>query len=93
MTIELDTTLAQAEVLFLSFAQLVSDLDQRKAEAEHQSQQQELRRRKPTSSEGVVDTSEPIGKELPTLSPYLRDLLQVGRKHELLVSDGCVTNE
>lgn len=32
MTIELDTTLAQAEVLFLSFRQIVADLDKRKAE-------------------------------------------------------------
>lgn len=32
MTIELDTTLAQAEVLFLSFSQLVADIDRRKAE-------------------------------------------------------------
>jgi hypothetical protein len=32
MTIELDTTLAQAEVLFLSFAQIVADIDRRKAE-------------------------------------------------------------
>jgi hypothetical protein len=83
MTIELDTTLAQAEVLFLSFAQLVSDLDQRKAEAEHQSQQQELRRRKP-QTEGTDEPAEVRKEELPTLSPYLRDLLQVGRKHELL---------
>lgn len=32
MTIELDSTLAQAEVLFLSFAQIVADIDRRKAE-------------------------------------------------------------
>ena len=32
MTIELDTTLAQAEVLFLSFSQLVADVDRRRAE-------------------------------------------------------------
>ena len=79
MTIELDSTLAQAEVLFLSFAQLVSDLDQRKVEAEHQSQ--ELRRRKP------LEEKESIGQEqvvLPVVSTYLRDLLLVGRNHELL---------
>ena len=34
MTIELDTTLAQAEVLFLSFSQLVADIDRRRAEGE-----------------------------------------------------------
>jgi len=83
MTIELDSTLAQAEVLFLSFAQLVSDFDQRKAEAEHQSQQQELRRRK-GPSDGSLAPAEWTGEQLPALSPYLRDLLQVGRKHELL---------
>ena len=32
MTIELDSTLAQAEVLFLSFAQLAADIDRRRAE-------------------------------------------------------------
>jgi len=32
MTIELDTTLSQAEVLFLSFAQTVADIDRRKSE-------------------------------------------------------------
>jgi hypothetical protein len=34
MTIELDSTLAQAEVLFLSFSQVVADIDRRKAEQE-----------------------------------------------------------
>lgn len=32
MTIELDSTLAQAEVLFLSFQQLVADMDRRRVE-------------------------------------------------------------
>ena len=32
MTIELDTTLAQAEVLFLSFQQLVADMNRRRVE-------------------------------------------------------------
>lgn len=32
MTIELDSTLAQAEVLFLSFSQVVADIDRRKTE-------------------------------------------------------------
>jgi hypothetical protein len=32
MTIELDTTLAQAEVLFLSLQQLVADMDRRRIE-------------------------------------------------------------
>lgn len=34
MTIELDSTLAQAEVLFLSFSQIVTDIDRRKNEQE-----------------------------------------------------------
>jgi hypothetical protein len=34
MTIELDSTLAQAEVLFLSFSQLVADIDRRRWEQE-----------------------------------------------------------
>ena len=33
MTIDLDSTLAQAEVLFLSFSQLIADVDRRRAEA------------------------------------------------------------
>lgn len=32
MTIELDSTLAQAEVLFVSFSQIVADIDRRQAE-------------------------------------------------------------
>lgn len=32
MTIELDSTLAQAEVLFRSYAQLIADMDRRRAE-------------------------------------------------------------
>jgi hypothetical protein len=32
MTIELDSTLAQAEVLFLSFKKIVQDIDRRQAE-------------------------------------------------------------
>ena len=35
MTIELDSTLAQAEVLFLSFSQIVADIDRRKNEREN----------------------------------------------------------
>ncbi|KAF8136624.1 rab-GTPase-TBC domain-containing protein [Boletus edulis] len=36
MTIEVDSTLAQAEVLFLSYAQLVADIDRRRAEGSSQ---------------------------------------------------------
>ena len=45
MTIELDTTLAQAEVLFLSFAQMVADIDRRKAEHTSSNSTNVLRRR------------------------------------------------
>ena len=82
MTIELDSTLAQAEVLFLSFAQLISDLDQRRVEAEHQSQ--ELRRRK-GKSEGGDDKDGEEESPKVVVSEYLRELLVVGRDHKLLV--------
>lgn len=45
MTIELDSTLAQAEVLFLSFAQIVADIDRRKAEEGESSSSSGLRHR------------------------------------------------
>ncbi|KAF9005594.1 RabGAP/TBC [Cyathus striatus] len=45
MTIELDTTLSQAEVLFLSFSQLVEDIDRRRNEKEAASSAHGLRRR------------------------------------------------
>ncbi|KAB5592613.1 GTPase-activating protein GYP7 [Ceratobasidium theobromae] len=54
MTIELDSTLAQAEVLFLSFQQIVADIDRRQAEQQHSAPSTDgLRRRhgdnRPTS--------------------------------------------
>ncbi|KAG5646650.1 hypothetical protein DXG03_002640 [Asterophora parasitica] len=73
MTIELDTTLAQAEVLFLSFAQLVADIDRRKAE--------EL----PTPSTSGVRARGTVGgpssptTNMPTLSENLRELLNTGK--------------
>lgn len=76
MTIELDSTLAQAEVLFLSYAQLVADIDRRRAEAGSQS----------SSSSGLVhrrDTTSTDGKKVnvafPTLSENMRTLLKAGR--------------
>lgn len=44
-TIDLDSTLAQAEVLFLSFAQLLADVDRRQAEDESGRQTSGLRQR------------------------------------------------
>ncbi|GJE86905.1 TBC domain-containing protein [Phanerochaete sordida] len=72
MTIELDSTLAQAEVLFLSYAQLVADIDRRRAE-------------EPASGTGQVrnrTTGEVVSEEKPkhpVLSDELRDLLKTGR--------------
>ncbi|GLB35011.1 putative protein with domain in Tre-2, BUB2p, and Cdc16p [Lyophyllum shimeji] len=75
MTIELDTTLAQAEVLFLSFAQLVADIDRRKAEELPTPSTAGVRRRATTS------TGDPSTNtiNMPTLSENLRELLNTGR--------------
>ncbi|KAJ3856988.1 rab-GTPase-TBC domain-containing protein [Lentinula lateritia] len=73
MAIELDSTLAQAEVLFLSFAQLVADIDRRQAE-ESLSSLQGLRHR------GTDVAGEPSSSSTKVvLSEYLRDLLKAGR--------------
>jgi len=79
MTIELDSTLAQAEVLFLSFAQLVADIDRRRAEEASLSNFTNgvLRRRGTTSSGGKASLSK---VSMPTLSGNLRDLLKAGRR-------------
>lgn len=76
MTIELDTTLAQAEVLFLSFSQLVADIDRRRAEDTPPGAGEttsELRRRT-----GKTETV-PAPSSLPVLSDNLRGLLLAGR--------------
>lgn len=81
MTIELDTTLAQAEVLFLSFSQLVADIDRRRAEGEPiQIPIGGLRNRK--EGQGGQDHTPTRGSSsfpaavLPTLSEGLRELLK-----------------
>ena len=70
MAIELDTTLAQAEVLFLSFQQLVADMDRRRVE-QHSSAStaDRLRHRKGGSTA--------LGSQVayPELSGELRELL------------------
>jgi hypothetical protein len=75
MTIELDSTLAQAEVLFLSFAQLVADIDRRRADEEKPSTSG-LRRR---TTNGSAAAAEPTTLSMPVLSDNLRDLLKAGR--------------
>jgi hypothetical protein len=67
MTIELDTTLAQAEVLFLSFQQLVADMDRRRVE-QQSSTPNGLRHRK-GSTASVPQVA------YPELSEELRELL------------------
>ena len=74
MTIELNSTLAQAEVLFLSFSQLVADIDRRKSEGEVPSPASVLRHRGPSSTGSVG-----IKMTLPQLSENLRELLKAGR--------------
>lgn len=75
MTIELDSTLAQAEVLFLSFAQLVADIDRRRAD--EASSLTTLQRRKTTK--GGTQEDEQVKVKMPVLSDNLRDLLKAGR--------------
>ena len=84
MTIELDTTLAQAEVLFLSFSQLVADIDRRRVEGEPiQLPAGGLRNRK--EGHGTQDYNPSGGPSslpaavLPTLSEELRELLKARR--------------
>lgn len=67
MTIDLDSTLAQAEVLYLSFAQLVADIDRRQAE-DTSGMIEGLRRR--GGRRGTQTTS------LPLISDNLRELLE-----------------
>jgi TBC1 domain family member 15 len=71
MTIELNTTVAQAEVLFLSFAQLVADVDRRKGEELAVARIGAIRRR----GAGISNAEFSI----PTLSHNLRELLVNGR--------------
>jgi len=79
MTIELDSTLAQAEVLFLSYAQLVADIDRRRAEESSQSSSTSalIRRRSTVSSDTVVGKK--VNIALPTLSENMKELLKAGR--------------
>ena len=76
MTIELDTTLAQAEVLFLSFTQLVADLDRRNAESANRN---ELRKRYTSNTSSGSSTPRNTDPKAPLLSDDLRELLKAGR--------------
>jgi TBC1 domain family member 15 len=89
MTIELDTTLAQAEVLFLSFAQLVADIDRRNAEVASAPKNSSatgsgnaIRNRATGASSGDTGSSAGSGANLSSipLSNELRDLLKAGAR-------------
>jgi TBC1 domain family member 15 len=77
MTIELDSTLAQAEVLFLSFAQLVADIDRRRAEEDISVSSVNTLRYRGSASQGGIEPK--VKMTLPVLSENLRDLLNAGR--------------
>ena len=80
MTIDLDSTLAQAEVLFLSFKQLVADMDHRRAE--ESSSAGGLRRRNVANDQAKPNASsqtEPKKASVPQLSEELRELLNAQR--------------
>ncbi|KZT67787.1 RabGAP/TBC [Daedalea quercina L-15889] len=79
MTIELDSTLAQAEVLFLSYAQLVADMDRRAAEDKARSSS--AVRRRNAAHHGTRDEKPEVkpAPKLPVLSDDLRGLLIAGR--------------
>jgi TBC1 domain family member 15 len=91
MTIDLDTTLAQAEVLFLSFAQLVADTDRRRAEQASSSSSSagaagDLRRRHGSGTNGPSPAAqsgsaltEPRKTGVPQFSEELRELLRTDR--------------
>jgi len=82
MTIELDSTLAQAEVLFRSFTQIVADIDRRRAELTHSGSQSSLRRRGTASGFSDIARSSTLPADLatlPVISEELRNLLHTGR--------------
>jgi len=79
MTIELDSTLAQAEVLYLSFRQIVQDLDRRQAELLDPSGIRRRRGGESTSTEmegSTTDAAVAGLKKLPHISDNLRALLK-----------------
>ncbi|KAG9087908.1 GTPase activating protein [Ceratobasidium sp. 392] len=77
MTIELDTTLAQAEVLFLSFQQIVADIDRRQAEQGPSAEGLRHRRQGSSSSARPSDEERTAAAlSLPLISDNLREILQ-----------------
>ena len=78
MTIELDSTLAQAEVLFLSYSQLIADIDRRGAEDASPGSRTTIRQRRPGSVSGVAMEGQQRVKR-PVVSEELRELLNAGQ--------------
>jgi hypothetical protein len=76
MTIELDTTLSQAEVLFLSFAQTVADIDRRKAEQLNARPDNNVLRNRSSSASAKLAATNLSALQL---SDDLRDLLKTDR--------------
>ncbi|CAE6520409.1 unnamed protein product [Rhizoctonia solani] len=74
MTIELDSTLAQAEVLFLSFQQIVSDIDRRQAEQGLSSSPGSLRHRRGGSRPGSPASLPPGASEEDMTKAVLKEL-------------------
>ncbi|KAG6376374.1 rab-GTPase-TBC domain-containing protein [Boletus reticuloceps] len=81
MTIEVDSTLAQAEVLFLSYAQLVADIDRRRAEGSSQFSPASTAVRRRSTTSGDMVSGKTVNISLPTLSENMRELLEAGRGH------------
>ena len=85
MTIELDSTLAQAEVLFLSFTQLVADIDRRSAEGSSNGDTGVLRKRNTTTGQDIRQSQSQSPRPADTkiasavISEELRELLKAGR--------------
>ena len=77
MSIELDSTLAQAEVLFLSFSQLIADIDRREAEEASRSNST-LRQRGTNNVNGKSAEAESKTRK-PIVSEELRELLKSGQ--------------
>lgn len=79
MTIELDSTLAQAEVIFLSYAQLVADIDRRRAEENSQISSTNAQIRRQSTTGNDTASAKKVNIALPTLSENMRELLKAGR--------------
>ncbi|KAL0579952.1 GTPase activating protein [Marasmius crinis-equi] len=77
MTIELDSTLAQAEVLFLSFAQIIADFDRKQGEALSSKQTSDGLRQRGTGNSSSSSGAPTPG--IPAISNELRELLETGR--------------